>query len=55
MADQDFNQQTADMVRKATQSPPVDGEELLESEELKKQFREIKKQLPKPSGEQPVK
>ena len=55
MPEHDFNKQAADLVRKVTQSPPVDGEELLESEELKKQFREIKKQLPKPSGEQPVK
>jgi hypothetical protein len=38
-------------VEKATDSEPVDGEELLGSEELKRQYREAKERLR--SSEQP--
>jgi hypothetical protein len=43
--DTDANQDALRQVEKATDSEPVDGEELLGSEELKRQYREAKKRL----------
>jgi hypothetical protein len=55
MAERDTNQEALEQVEKATESEPVSGEELVESEDLKKKFREAKKrlisELSKPSGE----
>ena len=42
MADRDANKEALDEVERATESEPVKGEELLESEELKRQLREAK-------------
>ena len=41
----DPNEQASELVRRGTDSEPVEGEELLESEELKKQLREAKERL----------
>jgi hypothetical protein len=43
--DKDANQEALEQVQKATESGPVDGEELLGSEELKRQYREAKQRL----------
>jgi hypothetical protein len=40
--DKDANQEALEQVQRATESGPVDGEELLGSEELKRQYREAK-------------
>lgn len=45
MADPDANQEALRQVEKITESEPVNGEDLLESPELKRQFREAKKRL----------
>ena len=45
MADRDANKEALDEVETATESEPVKGEELLESEELKRQLREAKERL----------
>jgi len=42
MAERDANQDALRQVENATDSQPVSGEELLESEELKRQLREAK-------------
>jgi len=42
MAERDANKEALDEVERATESEPVKGEELLESEELKRQLREAK-------------
>ena len=42
MAERDANKEALDEVERATDSEPVKGEELLESEELKRQLREAK-------------
>jgi hypothetical protein len=48
--DKDANQEALEQVQKATESGPVDGEELLGSEELKRQYREASRSEPgKPS------
>ena len=44
MAEPDANKEALDQVEKATESKPVKGEELLESEKLKQQLREAKEQ-----------
>lgn len=50
-ADRDTNKEALEQVEKATDSEPVSGEELLESEELKRQLREAKqRELPPPAG-----
>jgi hypothetical protein len=54
MPDSDANQKALEQVEKATESEPVSGEDLVESEELKRKFREAKERLRKPGGEQPV-
>jgi hypothetical protein len=41
----DLNEEAVRQVNELTDSGPVDGEELLESEELKRQFREAKQRL----------
>jgi hypothetical protein len=43
--DRDANQEALEQVQRATEFGPVDGEELLGSEELKRQYREAKKRL----------
>ncbi len=45
MAERDASQEALDQVETATDSEPVKGEELLESEELKRQLREAKERL----------
>ena len=45
MAERDANKEALDEVERATESEPVKGEELLESEELKRQLRDAKKRL----------
>jgi hypothetical protein len=51
MAEQDANQEAVRQVEKITDSEPVKGEELVESEDLKRQFREAKERLREPLGE----
>lgn len=52
MAERDANKEALDQVEKATESEPVFGEELLESEELQQQLREAKeRESRKPVGE----
>ena len=51
MAERDANQEALEQVEKATDSEPVSGEELVESEELKRKFREAKERLGEPIGE----
>ena len=53
MQKDDANKKALEQVEKATQSEPVFGEELLESEELQQQLREAKEResaRPKPDG-----
>lgn len=40
MAERDANKEALDQVDKATESDPVKGEELLESQDLQRQLRE---------------
>jgi hypothetical protein len=40
MAERDANKEALDQVEKATESEPVKGEELLESQDLQRQLRE---------------
>ena len=47
-ATSDANQEALEQVQKATESGPVDGEELLGSEELKRQYREANRPQPSP-------
>ena len=42
MPERDANKKALDQVEKATESEPVKGEELLESEELKRKLRKAK-------------
>ena len=54
MPELDESQEAHDQVEKATESEPVFGEELLESEELRQQLREAKEResaRPKPDRE----
>ena len=55
MAERDTNKEALEQVERVTESGPVNGEDLVESEELKRKFREAKKRLSDESGEQPVK
>jgi hypothetical protein len=50
MAERDASQEALEQVQKITESDPVNGEELLESPELKRQLREAKERLAKESG-----
>jgi hypothetical protein len=54
MAERDTNQEALEQVEKITDSEPVKGEDLVESEDLKRKFREAKKRLSNESGEQSV-
>jgi len=54
MEERDTNKEALDNVEKATDSEPVKGEDLVESEDLKRQFREAKERLREPIGEQPI-
>ncbi len=45
MSENDPNKKALEHVEQATESEPVSGEELLESEELKRQLREAKEKL----------
>jgi len=42
MAERDANKEALDQVERATESEPVKGDDLLESEELKRKLREAK-------------
>jgi hypothetical protein len=46
--DQDENQEAVRNVEKATDSEPVNGEDLISSPDLKRQLREAKEQLSEP-------
>jgi len=45
MADRDANEEALEQVEESTDSKPVKGEELLESDDLKRQLREAKERL----------
>jgi hypothetical protein len=45
MAERDVNKEALEQVEKATDSEPVKGEELLESEELKRKLSEAKERM----------
>ena len=51
MSDGDANKEALDQVEKATESEPIEGTDLVESEDLKRQFREAKERLREPVGE----
>ena len=51
MADRDANKEALDQVERATDSEPVEGDELVESEDLKRQFHEAKERLREPISE----
>ncbi len=51
VTERDQNQEAVRQVEKITDSEPVKGEELVESEDLKRQFREAKERLREPLGE----
>ena len=55
MADRDTNKEALEQVERITESDRDKGEDLLESEDLKRQLREAKERLAKPSVEKPVK
>lgn len=40
--ERDVNEEASRLVRELTESEPVNGEDLIESEDLKRQFREAK-------------
>ena len=54
MAERDVNKEALEQVEKITDSEPVNGEDLVESYELKRKFRKAKQRLRKPPGEKPV-
>jgi hypothetical protein len=54
MAERDASQKALEQVQKATDSEPVNGEDLVESEDLKRKFREAKERLREPIGEEPI-
>jgi hypothetical protein len=43
--ERDVNEEASRLVNEVTESEPVNGEDLIESEDLKRQFREAKKRL----------
>jgi hypothetical protein len=45
MADSDANKKALDQVEQATESEPVEGADLLESPELRRQLREAKERI----------
>lgn len=54
MAERDTNKEALEQVERITESGPVNGEELVESEELKRKFREAKERLREPVRKKPV-
>lgn len=54
MPERDTNEEAVRNVEKVTDSEPVNGEDLVESEDLKRKFREAKERLREPSGEQSI-
>ena len=54
MAERDTNKEALEQVEKITNSEPVSGEELVESADLKRKFREAKERLREPLGEKPI-
>ncbi len=54
MAEPDDNRRALEQVEKISESKSVNGEELLESPDLKRQLREAKERLSKPSSQEPV-
>ena len=54
MAERDPNKEALEQVEKITDSEPTAGDELVESEDLKRKFREAKERLREPLGEQPI-
>lgn len=56
MADRDASRDALEQVEKITDSTRDNAEDLLESEDLKRQLREARERvgLPKPSGQEPV-
>jgi hypothetical protein len=55
MADLDESQEAARNVDRITESEPVNGEDLLGSEDLKRQLREAKERLKSESADKPRK
>lgn len=53
VGDKDASQEALEQVQRVTESGPVDGEELLGSEELKQQYREAQKRLAQESSDKP--
>ena len=51
MPERDASQEALEQVQQITESDPVNAEELVESEDLKRQFREAKERLREPIGE----
>jgi hypothetical protein len=49
MSERDESQQAVDNVNRITESEPVNGEDLLRSDDLKRQLREAKERLAKES------
>ena len=54
MVKRDVNEEASRLVNDLTESEPVNGEDLIESEDLKRKFREAKERLREPTGEQPI-
>ncbi len=50
MAEQDASQKALEQVQRITESDPVNGEDLLGSDDLKRQLREAKERLAKESA-----
>jgi hypothetical protein len=55
MSERDESQQAVDNVNRITESEPVNGEDLLRSDDLKRQLREAKEREAKRSAEPPRK
>lgn len=55
MADNDASQEALEQVQKITESDPVNGEDLLGSDDLKRQLREAKEREAKRSAKPPRK
>jgi hypothetical protein len=55
MAERDASQKALQQVEKITESEPVNGEDLLESPDLKRQLREAKERLKRESAQPPRK
>lgn len=53
MAESDASQKALEQVQKVTESDPVNGEDLLGSDDLKRQLREAKERLAKEESAEP--